>query len=286
MKILTTVLLLLSISFSAQNHRFTYDFTFTPDSLAKEKTITESMVLDITDKGSRFYSAQVAESDSIMWSIVNKQMRGNNMNIDLKGFTSKGNVRLVVEKAYPKYETVLFNSLGGSKYEVSDNREIKWKIESETKKIGEFNAQKATTEMYGRKWIAWFSTELPFPEGPYKFHGLPGLIVKIESSNQSHIFELKGVKKLPKDYELKKKSSDTDNSVIAMDYKRYKKTFQDFLKNPVSSMRSMNTGSSNFSIVDENGKELDVNKEMRKEEENMKKNNAKINNIIELENLK
>ena len=286
MKILTTVLLLLSISFSAQNHRFTYDFTFTPDSLAKEKTITESMVLDITDKGSRFYSAQVAESDSIMWSILDKQMRGNNTDINLKGFEYKGSVKLVVEKAYPKYETVLFNSLGGSKYEVSDSREIKWKIESETKKIGEFNAQKATTEMYGRKWIAWFSTELPFPEGPYKFHGLPGLIVKIESSNQSHIFELKGVKKLPKDYELKKKSSDTDNSVIAMDYKRYKKTFQDFLKNPVSSMRSMNTGSSNFSIVDENGKELDVNKEMRKEEENMKKNNAKINNIIELENLK
>lgn len=61
-------------------------------------------------------------------------------------------------------------------------------------KIGEFNTQKAETNFAGRKWIAWFTSDIPFQDGPYKFHGLPGLIVKIESADKTHSMELKGVK--------------------------------------------------------------------------------------------
>ncbi|MFC6268672.1 GLPGLI family protein [Frigoriflavimonas asaccharolytica] len=287
MKTIISIFLLLGISISGQNYRFTYDFTFTRDSLQMDKTDSERMVLDITKKGSRFYSEDVAYSDSLMNAEFQKQIRGNNMNINISGIEQKGTVKLIVEKQYPKYETILINTLGGSIYEISDDRKMIWKIENETKKIGKFLAQKATTSMYGRKWIAWFSTELPFPDGPYKFHGLPGLIVKIESSNQSHVFELKGVKTLPKDYELKKQNSAfASSNNIAMDYKRYKKTFQNYLVNPVSSMRSMSSGGSVIKMTDENGKEMDLNKIMREEEEAQKKANAKINNIIELENLK
>ena len=31
-------------------------------------------------------------------------------------------------------------------------------------KIGEFNAQKAETNFAGRKWIAWFTTDIPFQD--------------------------------------------------------------------------------------------------------------------------
>ena len=46
---------------------------------------------------------------------------------------------------------------------------------------------KAVTEFAGRKWTAWFTEELPFQDGPYKFRGLPGLIVKLEDATQSHV---------------------------------------------------------------------------------------------------
>jgi GLPGLI family protein len=65
----------------------------------------------------------------------------------------------------------------------------------EKQKIGSWEAQKATTEFAGRKWTAWFAEELPFNDGPYKFKGLPGLIVKISDETNSHSMELRGTSK-------------------------------------------------------------------------------------------
>jgi GLPGLI family protein len=57
---------------------------------------------------------------------------------------------------------------------------------SRKEKIGNWEAQKATTEFGGRKWTAWFCEEIPLSDGPYKFKGLPGLIVKISDADNSH----------------------------------------------------------------------------------------------------
>lgn len=284
MKNFSLVLLLLSVVYSAQNHRFTYNYTFTPDSLAKEKTLSENMNLDITEKGSKFYSQVIAESDSIMNAEFDKQTRGNNMNINLKGISRKGVVKTVVEKSYPSFSIVLINNLGGTNYKISDDRKIIWKIEAEKKTIGKFNTQKAITNMFGRKWIAWFSTDLPFQDGPYKFHGLPGLIVKIESSNGSHTMELIGVKTLPTDFKLASSENDTFSKSVEMDHIKYKKTFQNFLKNPTSPMRAYNMGGdTKFTMTDQNGNPVDLNKKMRESEEKMKEDNKKINNVLELD---
>ena len=49
--------------------------------------------------------------------------------------------------------------------------------------------QMATVEFAGRKYSAWFTTELPLPYGPYKFGGLPGLILKIEDAEKQFLWE-------------------------------------------------------------------------------------------------
>lgn len=52
-------------------------------------------------------------------------------------------------------------------------------------------------ESGGRQWIAWFTNEIPFQDGPFKFYGLPGLIVKLEDSEDYHKFLLKGNQTIP-----------------------------------------------------------------------------------------
>ncbi len=57
---------------------------------------------------------------------------------------------------------------------------IEWKFEDGIKKIGSFSAHKATAYFRGRKYEAWFTPEIPIGLGPWKFHGLPGIILEIK----------------------------------------------------------------------------------------------------------
>lgn len=54
-----------------------------------------------------------------------------------------------------------------------------WEISDEIKTISNYKCNKATTIFRGRKYTAWFSSELPIHFGPWKFTGLPGLIFEI-----------------------------------------------------------------------------------------------------------
>lgn len=68
-----------------------------------------------------------------------------------------------------------------------------WKILKETKKIGKFNCKKATTTFRGRNYIAWFTTDISLPYGPWKLHGLPGLILEAHDTNKNAYWYFKSV---------------------------------------------------------------------------------------------
>ncbi len=59
-------------------------------------------------------------------------------------------------------------------------------LEKETKKIGEFLCKKATTNFRGSEITAWYSEELNIPFGPWKFKGLPGLILELYNTNDDN----------------------------------------------------------------------------------------------------
>ena len=55
---------------------------------------------------------------------------------------------------------------------------INWKLINETKKIGKFLCKKAIGNFRGRDYTVWYTKEIPVPYGPWKLHGLPGLILE------------------------------------------------------------------------------------------------------------
>ncbi len=63
-----------------------------------------------------------------------------------------------------------------------------WKYEDETREVMGYECRKATTHWRGRDWTAWYS-EIPVSAGPWKFNGLPGLILRLEDSKGEHMFE-------------------------------------------------------------------------------------------------
>lgn len=73
-----------------------------------------------------------------------------------------------------------------------------WTITKETEKIAGFVCQRATTSLGGRSFEAWFTREVAISEGPYKFSGLPGLIVRVNDTRHYYTFELIKLTKLIK----------------------------------------------------------------------------------------
>lgn len=57
---------------------------------------------------------------------------------------------------------------------------INWSIDYNiSKKIDKYLCYKATAIFRGSNIVAYFTKEIPYPTGPYKFGGLPGLILEV-----------------------------------------------------------------------------------------------------------
>lgn len=55
-------------------------------------------------------------------------------------------------------------------FEIKDSLpDFGWKIENEKKTILGYNCQKATTFFRGRNYEAYFTTEIPYQDGHWKF---------------------------------------------------------------------------------------------------------------------
>ncbi|MDR6159357.1 GLPGLI family protein [Chryseobacterium sp. SLBN-27] len=64
---------------------------------------------------------------------------------------------------------------------------IDWKIEeNQTKTIAGYKCLKATGIFRGTNITAYFTKELPYSAGPFKFYGLPGLILDVRADNLDH----------------------------------------------------------------------------------------------------
>lgn len=88
------------------------------------------------------------------------------------------------------------------KLHYKEKNNIQWKIQKEKSKINNINVQLATTNIYGRKWFAWFCSDIPFNLGPYKFCNLPGLIISIYDENKNIVFTLDQFKKKKIEYSI------------------------------------------------------------------------------------
>lgn len=270
MKLLTAFSLLFSIILTAQNKRFTYEYKFIPDSTNASEIKTETMNLDTSPSGSKFYSYTVYQADSLSRIDLEKQLAATGM-INIKTDSRKGLVRYSVSKKYPNYETSLHNRLLMDKYRILDERPIHWKIIQDKEKIGEWNVQKAETDFAGRHWIAWFAADIPIQDGTYKFHGLPGLIVKMEDKTKSHIFTLQGIKNIdsiPVDI--------FDAKEIPVNLKQYDKLVKDYENDPTKGLKILQSGGITMKMIE------DPNNNMKEQEQRQKERIKKNNNRIEL----
>ncbi|MBS4012394.1 MAG: GLPGLI family protein [Bacteroidetes bacterium] len=86
---------------------------------------------------------------------------------------------------------------------IEDMNSINWQILEKKERILGYDVYKAITKYGGRTWEAWFTPYIPIIDGPYKFHGLPGLIVKLQDSKNHYVFVINNFGKQPEAIPIK-----------------------------------------------------------------------------------
>lgn len=278
------------LNFSAQGNRFIYEYQFRIDSTKTDSLKKEFMNLDIFPAKSYFYGQAQYASDSAMNHSIIQQRKSTPNSISYSSTTDEWNVSYLIEKSYPNFKTSWFTNIEQTNMIVEETPVLKWNILPETQKIENYNCQKATVNFGGRIWEAWFSKDLPFPDGPYKFHGLPGLIVKLEDKTKSHQFLLKGNKKLSTedhswDYILAlQKEAKNEFQGVKINPAQYKKLFMSYKNDPAKDIKlDLANPNNSMTVTTESGTKLTSNPEIIKYfEESMARKYKSVNNQLEL----
>lgn len=216
------LLIILSNFLTAQNLSFIYELTYRnyPDTLSVDKI---KFYLDIKDQQSVFRSGMFRKSDSL------QAVRGYPNGFE----TEFNNKQLYVEKNISTNTTLkyIFVPVVYATFAIDIKDNLDWNITPEKLKIGEYDCQKATVMYGGRKWTAWFTTNINISDGPYIFKGLPGLIVKISDHREDFSFELTQIQNLAwKNLHLPKYQK-------LISWEEFKKIQKNFFTNPFSSLK-------------------------------------------------
>ncbi|WP_028121010.1 GLPGLI family protein [Epilithonimonas tenax] len=224
-------LLAMPLAMAQQSTRFIYQATLTPDSTNMEKK-TELAYLDTDGKKSYFYAENAMKRDSVM-----ERMRATK-NFDRSQMENlRSNLQFTIEKDLVNQSLVYKSRIGRDNYSYLETPVFEWNILPETVKIGDYQTQKAETKFGGRTWYAWFTQEVPLQDGPYKFGGLPGLIVKVQDSEGDYSFDLMQTKKI-----AEVQQPQTRGQYITIPKAKYTAMESNYQKDPISFSNSPSGG--------------------------------------------
>ena len=150
----------------------------------------EEMLLQIGSKVSKYVSYVSFRTDSLVADDLKKKNNINLVEAAQSGRYKIGTNFINLFKNFPLNKFTIGNRIAYDNYLYEENFIVpKWKIEKENETILGYSCTKATTTFHGRNYIAWFTPDIPISEGPWKFTGLPGLIMKIYDDKKEKIFE-------------------------------------------------------------------------------------------------
>ncbi len=180
----------------------------------------DTLTLDIGAKVSHYYDATRARRDSIFGDFMNNKLNPATIqsisvvkNGDMSSFDSnvgttfeseeKGETAHLYKKKQVGDIIIIDRSEDApNKYKCIDKVSFQWDIKTDTLTILGYLCQKASTTFRGRTYDAWFTSDIPVNDGPWKFYGLPGLILKVNDTENIFSFEIIGLEHLTPTVEI------------------------------------------------------------------------------------
>ena len=198
------------------------------------------LILQVGENLSKCYSYYSNEVDSIMalpngdelWTqIFEAELKKKG--VAARNFPRK-RMRTYVYKNYPSGKMTVTDGVSLQDFIYEDELNAQqWEIKDSTKTILDYPCQMAACNFRGREWTAWFTTDIPVSDGPWKFGGLPGLIMEAYDKGNQYVFTIVGLQKLESEPIIFRESY--------LPAKRFEKTNRlDFLKANKASLMDLN----------------------------------------------
>ena len=179
----------------------TYRCTMKLDTLGTD-TKTDRMILRIGKNISQFYSYTAYRTDSIWKTPNGKRIWGNAM---VRAIRSKNHAQMLnanmvtndyIYKNYPEGKLSTYAQLGVTSVQIEEDYTGQdWTLQDSTKTLLGYPCQLATCSFRGRDYQAWFTSDIPIANGPWKFKGLPGLIQEVYDTQRHYQFQIEGIER-------------------------------------------------------------------------------------------
>lgn len=156
----------------------------------------DEMYLDVGDTVTVLYSHSMELMEQAMleqWKTTGE--------IDINSLKHKGSVDWTFFTNYPEGKTTFLKSDASHDYKVIESiQQPDWQLVGDSvKTLLGYICHLATCHTGGRDWRAWYTEDIPLNCGPYKLHGLPGLILQASDSANRYTFECTGMQELKED---------------------------------------------------------------------------------------
>ena len=217
-----------------------YQFTWIQDTTRTDSPHVENMILIIGKNASQFTSYDKITQDEIAQKSIEEQIKNNgglnNIHLTLpnrKSVTQDEYYYFAKENSlFLKERVINFYLIEEPPYTID------WKITNDTMSFSGIHCQKATSQFKGRNWNAWFATELPFQSGPWKLHGLPGLIIDAYDDTKTVRFEFAGLENIKDEVPITEKKDVDPGSVKIVMNKSVNPLHETVIKLPSDAIRT------------------------------------------------
>lgn len=239
---------------------FTYLLKAKIDKSLPSYIYEEVFLLQVIQDKAFFISENLVKTDSSRRSDVFRAMveapKGGSIHIVA---SSRPKIKFYYTIVQSNQEVGYFENIDTQLYSYQEPVIKDWKLSEETQTVNTLHCKKATLQYKGRNWTAWYAPEIPLPYGPYKFTGLPGLIIKMESEDGEFSFQL--VESIPK--------NKLNGKELSVEDRRYKKksksaTFSEMRKMKKNEIDKMIAELSNMGVQLSDGKMKNI-RELQKQ---------------------
>ena len=178
-----------------------YRYVYTFDTL-KNELRDDLLILQIGKEVSKCYSYYTFQFDSLrrtpdgakVWSELFRRATEKD---GIYGDFPHVRMSTYVYKNYPTGQMTITDRISSQDYCYVDSLHTQtWTMGDSTREVLGYTCQQATADFRGRRWTAWFATDIPVSDGPWKFGGLPGLILKAYDEGQQHVFTAVGLERV------------------------------------------------------------------------------------------